>query len=476
MIELSNLKKYTENNRIEAKRALGGFPHSFWETYSAFANTMGGIILLGVEENADKSLFAVDLPYPSDLVGQLREMLNDRSVVSVNILTENDIRIEQVEGKHILIVIVPRANRVDRPVYIGKDPFGGTYRRNGEGDYKCAREEVQSMLRDKLSSQDSVFYDDMTLDALDNDSLRRYLTRLDPKSSAKSQDVYSQCVHIGAAKRDKNGALRPTAAGLLMFGKYAEIIKKFPDFAPNFKVCTETVFSEGETSAFRGNLFDFYDYACEKLSRLVHQIRHPIDTENENDGLYSALKEVLLNCLVNADFYSGSVSVEKEKDRFVFRNSGCFRLNPDTAQTGGISDPRNATVNRMFGLLKIGKGVGSGLPAVFALWLSYGWSTPLIIENYYPDRTELVLPLRRCRSKTSDQTDAVDKMTDAHKILIKAEIIRFLTDEAVASERLLIRRLKMKKSVLSAVLAELISSGIVVCDREKSQNVYRLKR
>ncbi len=64
MIELAQLARYQENNRLEAKRAQGGLPHSLWETYSAFANTVGGALLLGVIETPDKYFQAVPLPDP----------------------------------------------------------------------------------------------------------------------------------------------------------------------------------------------------------------------------------------------------------------------------------------------------------------------------------------------------------------------------------------------------------------------------
>lgn len=58
MIDLKDISSYKENNQLEAKKAAGGLPGSLWETYSSFANTDGGIILLGVDEKKDGT-FAV---------------------------------------------------------------------------------------------------------------------------------------------------------------------------------------------------------------------------------------------------------------------------------------------------------------------------------------------------------------------------------------------------------------------------------
>lgn len=147
MIDLSNIEKYKENNRIEAKKATGGLPKSIWETYSAFANTLGGVILLGVEEYPDKTLHPVDLPDTDWMLSDLRDGLSDPAVVSVNILSEDDVQVQTVEGKRIIVITVPRAARSQKPVYIGGDPYSGSYFRNGEGDYRCSAEDVQAMLR-----------------------------------------------------------------------------------------------------------------------------------------------------------------------------------------------------------------------------------------------------------------------------------------------------------------------------------------
>ena len=84
--DLEFLSEYREDNRIEAKRAQGGLPHSLWETYSAFANTLGGVILLGVAEAKDGSLYSVPLLDPEELVEEFWSIVQDPKLVSANVL------------------------------------------------------------------------------------------------------------------------------------------------------------------------------------------------------------------------------------------------------------------------------------------------------------------------------------------------------------------------------------------------------
>lgn len=149
MINFSHLERYREGNRLEAKLAVGGLPQSLWETYSAFANTEGGVILLGVEERPDHSLHPVELPDPDKLIGEFWNILGDRRFVSANILSRGDVRVQKAGKCRIVVIAVPRAEGKDRPVYLGPDPYTGTYRRSGEGDYRCTREEVDAMLKER---------------------------------------------------------------------------------------------------------------------------------------------------------------------------------------------------------------------------------------------------------------------------------------------------------------------------------------
>ena len=146
MFNFTQISHYRENNRLEAKLATGGLPHSIWETYSAFANTYGGVILLGVEELPDHSLRVQGLLDPQGMVEEFIAGLDDPAVVSVNLLREEDIQILHVDGGDIVAITVPMAERDQLPVYIGSNLRRGAYRRSGDGDYHCTQAELNAML------------------------------------------------------------------------------------------------------------------------------------------------------------------------------------------------------------------------------------------------------------------------------------------------------------------------------------------
>lgn len=149
--DIVKLASYRENNRIEAKAAKGGLPRSMWETYSAFANTYGGVILLGVKEREDGTFETVGLaPVEAEHLRQdFWNTVSNRSKVSAVLPIESEVEVLEADGGIVLAIHVPRAPRDERPVYINNDLFGGTYRRRGEGDYRCMRQEISAMLRDQ---------------------------------------------------------------------------------------------------------------------------------------------------------------------------------------------------------------------------------------------------------------------------------------------------------------------------------------
>ncbi len=102
MVNIRDIETYRENNQLEAKKAAGGLPGSLWETYSSFANTDGGVILLGVEERTDGSLEVTGVQDPEHLKKDFWNTISNKQKVSVNILTDRDVTTEDFEGKKSL--------------------------------------------------------------------------------------------------------------------------------------------------------------------------------------------------------------------------------------------------------------------------------------------------------------------------------------------------------------------------------------
>ena len=484
MIDLNHLEQYRENNRIEAKKALGGLPHSIWETYSAFANTLGGLILLGVEEHKDKTLHTVDLPDPERLVKEFWDLVNNPNKASVNILSSKDVTIEHVNGDHIIVIHVPRADRTYKPVYVEGNPLN-TYRRNGEGDYKCTSEELHAMFRDaSIKTQDMLILQEMDMGVFNAESLRAYRQRMRLSRPGHVWDTLDDedfLIKLGAAGIGEDGKKHPTAAGLLMFGNEYDIVREYPQYFLDYReVYDDThrwtdrlISSSGDWS---GNVFDFY---YRVYNRIQLDLKVPFEMEGgyrvDDTPVHKAIREALANCLVNADYYGRQgLVIIKEPGCLRLSNPGCFRIEVAAAKSGGISDPRNGTLLKMFNLIDIGERAGSGIPNIFHVWHDQGWAEPTISQQMNPDRTSLTLVL----SPMSADVSAIkigDKNKTAIKSVKKQLIIEYLTDHPAAKSAEIATFVSLKPSRVRDYLKELMAEDIVVAEGGNRNRTYRLK-
>jgi len=412
MIDFDKLSDYKENNQLEVKRATGGLPHSIWETYSAFANTNGGYILLGVDENADKSFNILGLINPERLISDFWNTVNNSQKVSINILKDKNVQIVEHNGKQIISIEVPRAERTDKPIYLNNDIWNA-YRRNGEGDYHCSKANIQAMLRDNaVTTQDMLVLEKTPFSVFDYETVKSYrnvmkVTR--PNHVWERLDDDDFLLKLGAIGRGEDEKLHPTAAGLLMFGFEYEIVCEYPcyfldyqeHFDQNLRWTDRITSTSGEWS---GNLFGFFYKAYNKLIQNPC-IKIPFKIENghrvDDTPVHNALREALANCLINADYYGeGGIVIKNHADKITFENPGSLRIKVEEAISGGFSTPRNSTLMKMFNLLDIGERAGSGVPNIYRVWNDEKWETPQIIERLDDiERICLLLPIKSTDKK-----------------------------------------------------------------------------
>jgi ATP-dependent DNA helicase RecG len=481
LFDLSKFDSYREDNRREVKKASAGLPTSLWDTYSAFANCYGGVIILGIKENKDGSWVTTGLQDVAKLLKNFWDTINNRTKVSINLLKEDDVETFSI-GKDVVIVIhVPAAHREQKPVYINDDIFGGTFRRNWEGDYHCTRIQVKTMLRDQADDTiDMSVLDTMDVDVFNSDSVRGYrnifaslkdghpFSRLDDKEFLRSigAAAYSEVDHV----------LHPTAAGLLMFGNEYDIVRQFPDYFldyreeldPHIRWTDRIQSSSGDWS---GNIFDFYFRVYNKLKqslKIPFQISEGLRIDDT--PIHEGLREAIANCLINTDYYgSRGVVITLHSNRITLANPGYTRTGKAQMMRGGISDPRNRGLMKMFNLIDVGERAGSGIPKIFNIWEDEDLKDPTIEEQFDPDRTIVTLSLEKKQAiKSSDNEPAKRKKS----VQTQKKIFDYLKDNGRSTCAEIAGYIGLSPTRTRAILSQIEAIEPL---GEKKNRTYRLK-
>lgn len=386
-----SLAELKESTTVECKLALGrdgqgALPRDFFPTYSAYANTHGGTILLGIKEK-NRQFTIQGIPDPEKVITDLFNTLNNPQKVSINLLTEDHAKTETIDGKQIIVITVPQATRKQKPVYLNGNPMhGNTYIRLHEGDRPCDDERVKRMMGEQVYDVcDKTICTGFTLDDLDADSIRVYRNHLKAEKLGHPwvdlEDLKLLTMLGGYRKDPIEGEEGITLAGLLMFGKWPAVTNYLPHYFVDYQEKPDDPKSDTRwldriipDGTWSGNLFDFYLRVVRKISQ---DLKVPFKLKNnvrqDDTPAHQAIREALVNCLVHADYRDRmSVLVTKHPDGFSFRNPGLLRVPAEVALAGGTSDCRNQTLQQMFLMIGLGERAGSGLPKIIHGWRDEG--------------------------------------------------------------------------------------------------------
>lgn len=409
--KIETLMNGYESAEVEFKSARGGFPRNLWETYSAFANTQGGVIVLGVKEHDGRfSLDGLTLEQVCKYKKEFWDNVNNKSHCSANILCDADVQEGEYNGSYVLVFNVPRAPRNRIPVYLHNNP-DNTFKRNHEGDYRCDVSEVRRMFADAditENPRDYKILPEFTIERdIDKPTLeqyRRLVATKQPNHPWLLLDDKHFLMRLNGYREDRREHIEGlTLAGLLMFGKTESIIDAYacPQYFPDYRAYfssnpddrwTDRVCPDGTWEA---NLFQFYHRVYPRLTAVLPKPFALKDGVREDETpTHIALREAFINALVHCDYsVDSNITIELHKNCFIFSNPGSLLLPISKYYQGGNSVCRNKALQNMFMLIGSAEKAGSGADKIIQGWKAANYRNPRIEEIAQPDKVVLMLPL-----------------------------------------------------------------------------------
>ena len=470
---LDDLASLSESVDVECKLATGvdgkgQLPKDFWPTYSAFANTHGGLIMLGLREEHGR-FAARGIKDVDRVVADLFNTVNNPQKVSVNLLTDAHIRRLIVDGRSVIAIEVPAASRKHKPVHLNGNPFrGNTYRRLHDGDRHCDDDTVRRMITEQVNDvRDLNILNGFSLADLDPESVHAYRNMLSshkPDHPWTTLDDLSLLRALGGWRRERSSDEEGlTLAGLLMLGRWPAI----HEAAPYYFVDYQERPAEGDENddvrwldrvvpdgTWSGNLFDFYRRVVRKI---VADLKVPFalkgDIRQDDTPAHQALREAMVNMLVHADYADrASVLVVKQPSGFVFRNPGLLRVPATLALQGGESDCRNRTLQQMFLMIGLGERAGSGLTRIQRGWGESGGLLNLA-DSFEPyDQTRLDMDFSR---EGADSASRLAKMSGK----MSGKVLALLKEMPELSIPEMATRLGKSQRTVERATRELRSAG-----------------
>lgn len=194
---------------------------------------------------------------------------------------------------------------------------------------------------------------------------------------------------IGACIRQIDGRMVPTVAGVLMFADTSCIRNLFPNYFLDYQEETaRNNFLQYRITSDRGmqfgNILEFYLIVYKKLSHA-----NIINRENTLEPIM----QIFANSIIHAD-YTGrrGIVIKVRSNELEISNPGSILISQSQLMKGGVSDPRNPFIFKMFSEMGGGDRAGMGIAEARRVWNENEWRGPLFSFEKNPDRVSVLLP------------------------------------------------------------------------------------
>lgn len=334
----------TEGSTIEFKRI---YVNDIAKTAVAFANTKGGRIYIGIED--DGTVAGID---DADDV-MLKCTNNLRDSIKPDITLFSECRVENIEGKDVIVLEIQKGTA--SPYYIASKGIRpeGVFVRQGSSTVPATETAILKMIKETDGDE----YEDVR-------SLDQNLTFLEAVKVFDNENI-----PFGLAQQKTLGIINTDGVysnlGLLISDQCVHTIK-----VAVFEGTEKLVFKD--RTEFTGSLLKQLSDVFEMLGRYNR-------THSEFGGLYrvdtrdypiEAIREVLLNALVHRDYsFSGSILISIFDDRIeVVSLGGLVKgITYDDIMLGA-SIPRNKKLANLFYRLKLIEAYGTGMPKIISCY------------------------------------------------------------------------------------------------------------
>ncbi|MBS0615815.1 MAG: putative DNA binding domain-containing protein [Verrucomicrobia bacterium] len=370
------LQNGDESERIEAKQALDSIGKSTLETICAFCNEPGlggGYLLLGItkSEEDDARFEIIGVNDPDKLQCEIVSVC--RQNFSIPIRPTFEI-ISHPQGP-LLLVYIPEAEPHEKPVYITSRGLAkGAFRRIGPADLICTKEDLDMLYQLRSRKKfDELPIEEATKSDLDPEAIEMYRKiRRDVVPTAKELEWKDEDLLVAlGALIDVHGILRPTVAGMVLFGKEMSLRRFFPlDTRVDFIIIDSTQWVPRPDKRF--HTVEVREALVLAIPRLVSLIMRdvpktfylkPGDIIRKDIPLIPevVIREAICNAVMHRDYRAGqAIQILRYTNRIEFRNPG-YSLKPIDQLGLPGSMTRNVKISVVLHELNFAEAKGSGI-------------------------------------------------------------------------------------------------------------------